>query len=248
MQRFCLLLSLSLAAPLLGNTAALAVDIEDLDSDSGKKDKKKKKTKEERSPVLSDDEIIREIERGWYFKANGGVADWVGRFGGGLLQMGSLVAFSVGNDFVDEPNRSMSYQFTFQQGVHNGMPYDVQALNGVPPNRNIQGDTRTFSLLASYRFAAYPTRRLGLGFQVGAGVMFTPLLVEKGSWDNTVVPAWGGNNPDVHRTPHFPLFAGPTVEYYTKLSHFSIGIDTDFTYAIGFDFGFNATGFMKYTF
>lgn len=245
MQRLCLLLSLSLAAPLVSPSSAFAVDIEDLDSDTSSSKKKKKK---ERETVAAPDEIIREIERGWYFKANGGVADWLGAYGGGILQMGSLVAFSAGNDFVDEPNRSMSYQFTFQQGVHNGMPYDVQVNRGVNPSSYIQGDTRTFSLLASYRLATYPTRRLGIGLQVGAGIMFTPLLIEKGSWDNTVVPAWGGVNPNVHRTPHFPLFAGPTIEYYTKLSHFSIGIDSDFTYALGFDFGFNATGFMKYTF
>jgi hypothetical protein len=41
---------------------------------------------------------------------------------------------------------------------------------------------------------------------------------------------------------------GPTFEYYTKLSHFSAGIDVDVFYAIGFDLGLNATGNLKYTF
>jgi hypothetical protein len=241
MQRFCLLLSLAVVPSLVAPTPAAAVDIEDIDSDSSSKKKKKQ------DAVISSAEIIREIERGWYFKAGAGVADYLDRFGR-TLDLGSVVAVTVGNDFVDEPNRSMSYEFTFQQGVHNGMPFAEQPFRNVPPNSNIQGDTRTFSLLAAYRFAAYPGRRVGVGFQVGGGIMFAPLLIEKGEFETRVVQAWGGNRPRVHEQPHFPVFGGPTFEYYTKLSHFSIGVDTDITYAFGFDLGFNARGYMKYTF
>ena len=44
------------------------------------------------------------------------------------------------------------------------------------------------------------------------------------------------------------MFAGPTFEYYTKLSHFSVGVDVDVVYGIGWDLGLNATGALKYTF
>lgn len=242
MQRFCLLLSLAVFAPLALPAPAHAVDIEDLDSDGSKKKKKKKS-----DALIDDGEIIREIERGWYFKAGAGLADYLLDYGS-TLQLGSVVGVAVGNDFVDEPNRSMGYEFRFQQGVHNGMDFREQAQRGVPPKSNIQGDTRTFALLAAYRFAVYPNRRIGVGFHVGGGIMFAPLLIEKGEYETTVVTAWGGNRPTVHEQPHFPVFAGPTFEYYTKLSHFSIGVDTDVNYTIGFDLGFNAIGFMKYTF
>jgi hypothetical protein len=242
MQRLSLLLSLTVALASLAPVTASAVDIEDIDEEDGSKKKKKKD-----EAVLDSAEIIREIERGWYFKANAGVGDYIDRFGA-TLDLGSVIAVAVGNDFVDEPNRSMSYEFKFQQGVHNGMPYQEQPLRGVPPRSNIQGDTRTYALLASYRFAAFPSRRVGVGFQVGGGILFAPLLIEKGEFESVVVPAWGGNRPTVHETPHFPVFAGPTLEYYTKLSHFSIGIEGDFAYVVGFDMGFSGTGFMKYTF
>jgi hypothetical protein len=41
---------------------------------------------------------------------------------------------------------------------------------------------------------------------------------------------------------------GPCLEYYTKLNHFSVGLDADFVYAIDFDLGLNVTAALKYTF
>ena len=150
------------------------------------------------------------------------------------------------------PEHSRKLALSFQQGVHNGMSWQEQSQRAgagvLGTNAFVQGDSRTFALLASYRLAFYPSRRVGVGLRVGGGVMFAPLLIEKGEFENTVVPAWGGIRPNVHETPHFPVFAGPTIEYYTKLSHFSVGLDTDFNYTIGWDMGFTATGFMKYTF
>ena len=86
-----------------------------------------------------------------------------------------------------------------------------------------------------------------VGLRAGAGVMIAPLLMSKEQFYNEVVPSWGVE-PSVHKLPHPMFFAGPTLEYYTKLSHFSIGVDVDLSYAIGFDLGMHATGFMKYTF
>jgi hypothetical protein len=43
--------------------------------------------------------------------------------------------------------------------------------------------------------------------------------------------------------------AGGTLEYYTKLSHFSVGADVDFIMVIGsIGAGFSPTGYLKYTF
>ena len=44
------------------------------------------------------------------------------------------------------------------------------------------------------------------------------------------------------------VLGGPAFEYYSNLAHFSVGLDADIFYAIGFDLGANAIGYMKYTF
>ena len=44
--------------------------------------------------------------------------------------------------------------------------------------------------------------------------------------EHVVFPAFGNSLP-VHQSPHPVFFGGPTVEYYTKLSHFSVGLDAD---------------------
>ena len=53
---------------------------------------------------------------------------------------------------------------------------------------------------------------------------------------------------NVHEGPLPMALFGPTIEYYTKLSHFSVGVDVDVTYVIGFDLGISPFGYMKYTF
>ena len=60
--------------------------------------------------------------------------------------------------------------------------------------------------------------------------------------------AWGGNDFGFHDTPHPMVIGGPTFEYYTKLAHFSVGVDADVFYAIGFDLGASVSGSLKYTF
>jgi hypothetical protein len=44
------------------------------------------------------------------------------------------------------------------------------------------------------------------------------------------------------------VLLGPTIEYYTKLSHFSVGMDLDVTYVLNFDLGISPLGYLKYTF
>ena len=66
--------------------------------------------------------------------------------------------------------------------------------------------------------------------------------------EDVVLDTWGGIAPNYHETPHPVVLFGPGFEYYTKLSHFSVGLDTDVFYAINFDLGMNIAGYMKYTF
>ena len=132
MKLLSALIALAIAAPaLVAPVVANAQDV--IDIDSGDEDPKKAK---KNRAVVGSDEIVREIERGWYLKANAGMATYLLTYGaqpggGSLIRPGSVVAISVGNDFVDEPNRSMAWDLQFYQGVHNGMPWEVQRDRGV---------------------------------------------------------------------------------------------------------------------
>ena len=53
--------------------------------------------------------------------------------------------------------------------------------------------------------------------------------------------------PGFHSTPHPVGSGGVELEYYSKLSHFSVGMNVDAVYAIGFDLSVNASAFLKYT-
>jgi hypothetical protein len=247
MKHFAMVLCLASLASLPAVEQAQAIDIEDLDEgDARKKAKKAKKTQTKKARVESE-EVIREIECGYYVKANAGMGMYFITYGNGQLKGGTSVAVSLGSDFVDRDNISMAWELNISQSVHNGRHWDEQSQLGIPPNRLIQGDTRTFGFTASYELSTYPSRRFGIGLRAGAGVMIAPLLMSKEAFYNEVVTNWGVE-PAVHKQAHPVFFAGPTLEYYTKLSHFSIGMDIDMSYAIGFDLGMHATGFMKYTF
>jgi len=241
MKPFGLLFCLACLATLSTPQEAQAIDIEDLDE--GDKKKKAKKAKKARVKTAKEEaqEVIREIERGYYVKANAGMSMYLLTYGGSL-KAGTAIGLSIGGDFVDRENMSMAWEINITQGVHNGQHWESQ----LGPNF-IQGDTRTFGFTASYEFSTYPSRRFGLGIRAGGGVVLTPLLMNKNWYGQDVTSYWGAD-PSVHRSPHPVVFAGPTFEYYTKLSHFSIGLDVDVGYAIGFDLGLSSTAFMKYTF
>jgi hypothetical protein len=59
---------------------------------------------------------------------------------------------------------------------------------------------------------------------------------------------WGGAGAAVHNGPLPVVAGGPTIEYYTKLSHFSLGLDVDVQYVINLDLGISPYGYLKYTF
>lgn len=225
------LASLVFVAPL-----ALAQDIEDLDSPG--RAGRKKDTREVMARL--EGEVIREIVRGFYIKAGAGGGAYFGRYQS-ILSSVVTTPITFGQDFMDAERMSMSWELSLTQAVYNGRSFEAQ--NG------IQGDTRFFNVLASYEYSGYPARRLGLGFRVGGGLMFAPLLMERNEYNTTVVQdTWGGAESAAHRRPHPVVFAGPTLEYYTKLSHFSIGIDVDAAYQIDFDVNVSGVGWFKYTF
>ena len=100
----------------------------------------------------------------------------------------------------------------------------------------MQGDISAFSvgLLAGYAFYGHPddngVRRLFLDGHVGAGVS---LMRPK----------------NIYESIDILVRAGLGLEYYTRLRHFSVGIDVDFAFGIkNMGAGLLILPNMKYTF
>ena len=237
-----LLFGLSVLSLSVYNSQAIA---QDMDFDEGDEKKKKKKREAKKVDI---DRDVREIERGLYSKANVGAMIYVLNHPSPITTPVHSLALSIGDDFVDREKTSMAWEVSFLQTVHNGASYIDQPGN-IAPNHYIQGDTRGFAFLAAYEFSKYPTRRLGVGFRVASGVMGMPVLMHDTSYDTLVVAnTWQlGASPN-HRKVYIPVGGGPSIEYYTKLAHFSVGLDTDVLYILNFDLGINVTGYMKYSF
>ncbi len=205
-------------------------------------------------------DVVREVERGAYAKANVGSTFMLNTHGqtrgpegtGPGLFAGVLgVGLGVGTDFVDRERFSAAFEFQFNQGLFNG-PRDIEVRNQTLS----QGDIHTLSAIATLEASTYITRRLGIGVRGGGGAMFFPLLVEPNAYRERLqeeigsnTASGGGNPAELHDAGMFiVLVAGPTIEYYTKLSHFSIGADVDLQVITGFDIGIYPSGYLKYTF
>jgi len=230
--------SVALIAGTLLSPIANAQTYEDLDGGE------EQKARVERS------ETVREIVRGTYAKANVGAGFYLGQFAG-TVSPGTSVGMSFGGEFIDQKTISMAWEVAFFQGINNGAHYEDQAANGCAQlGTCIQGDLRTYSFLGMGEASWYPTRRIGIGLRAGVGILISPLLIDEKYYNEAVVQdAWGlSAPPSYHEGAHPVVVGGPTFEYYTKLSHFSVGLDTDIFMAMGFDLGASATGYMKYTF
>jgi hypothetical protein len=194
------------------------------------------------------EDLIREVERGYYFAANVGSTIYTNTHGittnnGSLLSPVISLNIGVGSDFIDRERLSVAWQISFQQSLQNGPREDE--VTQLPAY--VQGDIHTFAGVATLEASAYPTRRLGIGIKAGGGVMVIPLLMHPVTYEEVIVAAWG-QRAQVHEAPLAVITGGPTVEYYTKLSHFSVGVDVDISYVFDFDLGIMPSGFLKYTF
>jgi hypothetical protein len=205
---------------------------------------------EERGEKPKKKRAVREIVKGTYAKTNVGAGMVLGRYAP-WTKPGTSIALAVGQDFMDQENISMAWEVTFFQGINNATHYEEQAAAGCASTGTcMQGDLRTYTLAGLYEFSFYPSRRIGIGIRAGGGLLFSPLLMDETYYQSEVVEAqWGLQEPPaVHEEPHPVVIGGPTFEYYTKLSHFSMGLDVDAYYAVGFDLGASFTGTLKYTF
>ena len=252
---FGLALPLALATESFTDTAAAQDPDEygDLDLDGDDSKKKKKKAKKTRQARDLSGEPVKEITRGVYAKASVGAAAYLLDFAG-FINAGTSTGLSVGKDFVDQERVSVAGEVLFLQGIHNGCYYEFQ-IEGLCPKAPgqigplIQGDLRTYTFAAVAEVSGYPSRRFGVGFRAGGGILFSPLLMDEQFYLTRVVgETWGGQQGGYHDAPHPMVMAGPTFEYYTKLSHFSIGADIDAMYVVNFDLGVSGTAYLTYTF
>lgn len=251
-----LLVSLLFAAPVLLPAQAFAQDEDEEDegSSSSSSHSKKHKGDDEEEPgeaPKEDTAKIREIVRGAYLKSDVGGSVYF--MNGAVIQPGTMVGLTFGQDFVDREKQSMAWEIGIWQGLHNGMDLASQAsatYGGcvIDGGTNIctEGDLRTYAATLNYEISFYPLRRLGIGARIGAGVLYSPLFILPDYYQQDFVTKYG--DPGVHNAFHPMGFAGPTIEYYTKLSHFSVGIEADVFYALNWDLGINPSGYLKYTF
>lgn len=240
-----MLRTLLIALPLsLAAAPAMAQDFDDDPEDRSAEDEDARRARAKPE--------VKEIVRGFYVRSNVGGGSYVGQFRG-FVYAGTMVGLSAGKDLLDTEKSSASVELSFVQGIHNGCNYELQdsgacsgsaRTGGLPVG--IQGDLRTYSFLLSGEYSIYPSRRLGIGPKVTAGVMLSPMLMDPVFYERDVAPVLGSQ--PYHSSPHPVVGGGVTLEYYTRLSHFSIGADLDVNYGLGFDIGVFGSGYFKYTF
>ncbi|NCG18660.1 MAG: adventurous gliding motility protein CglE [Rhodobacterales bacterium] len=224
--------ALLIALTLFGTHA----QAQDLDSDRGSSKKGAKTGK---------DEVVREVNRGMYMKAGAGSSQFIGT-ASGLLRPVVGLNMSAGQDFVDLERLSVAWEVNFAQALHNGPKVDE--LGGLPSNLLVEGDIHTFSGIAFIEVSSYLTRRFSLGIRGGAGITMVPVLMDATAFADEVELGIWGQASGVHAGPLPTFGGGPTIEYYTKLSHFSVGADIDVLYMLGLDLALNPNGYLKYTF
>lgn len=244
-----LLLTLIAVGTLTLPEAALAQGYDDLDEEAAEEDAPKRSRR---------DREVREVTKGAYAKATVGGSNFLLKLRYPWTKTGTTTSLAVGMDFVDRETMSLGGELMFNQGIYNGMSwgatnpsqldYGCQLAGGTAPCH--EGDLRTYTIAGAFEASFYPVRRIGIGIRAGAGVLWSPLLIEETAYQTVVLRDWGLGeaDPGFHNQPKFLVMGGPTFEYYSKLSHFSVGIDADIFFAFRFDLGINWTGYFKYTF
>ena len=231
-------------APLLSSPMVYAASddggddiLEESAADKGKKSSGSKKSSKQ----------VKEIVRGFYAKSDVGGATYLGSFSQ-FVSAGTFVSLGVGQDFIDQERTSMAWELDLDQGLHNGLDYGTQGSLGCGVGAPCtEGDLRTYTAKLMFEYSYYPTRRVGVGARAGGGVLYSPLLINKEAYASILSDDFGVD-PGLHNAPHPTVGGGVTLEYYTKLSHFSVGADVDVMYGIGWDLGADFGGYLKYTF
>ena len=187
--------------------------------------------------------VAREVVHGFYLKTSYGTVLWFGDLGANSSP-GTSASFELGYDVLDQLGMTLSITGTFFQGINNGITADPEeGGTGVT-----QGDFRSIGGLVGARLGFNPgkrkVRRWTIAVIMKGGVYFSPTLREEG--DALLQPI------ALQRSPGGLIQPGIGFEHFTRLSHFSLGVDVHIPLIVGTPAGFIAgvdiTGFLKYTF
>ncbi len=201
----------------------------------------------------------REVVKGAYLKMNVGPIFWLPPISNVTTTSGTELDFSFGYDVIDRLPFTLTVEASFSTIITNGTGINdnesFQALleAGIAPT--IQGDFRVFAGTVNVRlgpnFGGRKTKRANFSIQVGGGGGYSPPLIDLK--DAEIQNRMNANNLGFIMQGRFLglITPGLGIEYYTKLSHFSIGLDVDANIILGGPapaIGIGADFFAKYTF
>jgi len=201
----------------------------------------------------------REVVKGAYLKMNVGPVFWLPPISNVTSTSGTELDFSFGYDIVDKLPFTLTVEASFVTLVTNGTGINDEAAfqallaAGIAPT--IQGDFRVFGGTVNLRlgpnFGGRKTKRAHFCIQVGGGGGYSPPLIDL--QDPVVQNRAAANGLGYVMQGRFLgiITPGLGIEYYTKLSHFSIGLDVDADIILGGPsaaIGIGANFFAKYTF
>ena len=161
----------------------------------------------------------REVVRGGYAKASIGYQGW---FTTPYVSYGSSFAFGGGYEFVDQLAFTIGAEGNFHLATVNGLSGTSSTGPGTSP---VQGDFQSlaglFSLRGAVNFGGRQVKRIQLNIRAGGGVWYSPEARDLEDIDNPLLGF--GVSPHGRAIPAIDAALG--IEYYTRLSHFSVGVE-----------------------
>ncbi len=217
----------------------------DIDRDSSARARRARETQQRKRK-----RPVREVVKGAYAKLNFGPLIWLPPISGFTSSTGTEMDISFGYDVLDRLNFTLTVEASFFQLVTNGDGVSID----LPFASPIQGDFRVFGGMAAIRagpnIGGKRVKRLSIAVHAGGGVGYSPPLVDMQS-QNVNARIAAGYGYIMQGRPLGIIQAGAGVEYYTRLSHFSLGLDLDFDVLLGgpvIGMGLGINAFVKYTF
>lgn len=201
----------------------------------------------------------REVVKGAYLKINVGPQFWLPPISSVTSTSATELDFSFGYDIIDRLPFTLTVEGSFTTLVANGTGVNDEAAFqqllalGIAPT--IQGDFRMYGGTVNLRFGpnfgGKKTKRGNFSIQVGGGGAYSPALIDLA--DPIVINRMNANGKGFLMQGRFLGIITPGIglEYYTKLSHFSLGVDIDANIILGgpsIAIGVGTNFFAKYTF
>ncbi len=246
---FLLLLGVALCAPT--SVAWAQDDPEEEDDDDDDIDRDRRESPRARQQKKARKRIVREVVKGFYAKLNFGPLIWLPSISTWAGSTGTAFDVSLGGDVIDQLGFTLSVEGSFFQVVANAGP---NAGVGVLPGSPIQGDFRVLGGIIGIRggpnLGGKRVKRLSIAGHAGGGVGYSPVLIdmESSTVQNNIAAPYGFI---MQGRPLGIVQAGLGVEYYTRLAHFSLGLDIDYDLILGGPvtaMGLGIDIFVKYTF